>query len=411
MSRKMGGADPLGARFSLLLTASASSNLADGTIKTSLPLIALRWTDSPMLVSGIAAFSTLPWLLFALPAGLLVDTLDRRRAMIVANCLRALTLLIIAVLVVSGGESIWVLYAAAFVLGCAETVHDTAAQSLLPGVVGHEVLERANGRLSAAEVTTNTFIGPPLGGFLVATTVVLGMVAPAALWVLAIVAMLGLHVAKTPPESEREPWRSELTRGMRFVWSNPLLRPMALMVGACNLATSAFLATFVVYAVGSTSTLGASEVQYGALLAVAGAGSLLGALGAAKIATAMGRGRLLAATLMGISLFVGAPSILGTLPLIFAAFLLGGAAVATWNVVTVSFRQRITPDHLLGRVNSFYRLLTWGTIPLGALLGGTIGELLGLQTTFMVAAVVAALPLIGLRWVNETTMSNEESRR
>lgn len=408
MSR--GASVPLGGRFSVLLTESAASNLADGTVKTALPLIAVRWTDSPILVSGIVAVSTLPWLLFALPAGLLVDTLDRRRAMIVANALRAVTLFIVAGLIVSGGQSIWLLYTAAFVLGCAETVHDTAAQSLLPGVVDRKVLERANGRLSAAEVTTNTFIGPPLGGFLVASAVVLGVVGPAGLWVLAAIAMLGLRVGKPSGSGKRQPWLHEITRGIRFVWSNPLLRPMALMVGVCNLAISAFLATFVVYAVGPSSVLGASDVQYGVLLSVAGAGSLLGALGAAKIAKAVGRGRLLAATLLGMPLFIGVPSIVDTLPPLVAAFLIGGAAVATWNVVTVSFRQRITPDHLLGRVNSVYRLLTWGTIPLGALLGGTIGELLGLQTMFMLAAAVVALPLIGLWWVNETTMRREENR-
>jgi len=122
--------------------------------------------------------------------------------------------------------------------------------------------------------------------------------------------------------------------------------------------------------------------------------------------------RRLAAALLGYvysSAFVGAPSIVGTLPLLSASVLIGGVAVATWHVVTVSFRQRITPDHLLGCVNSFYRLLTWGTIPFGPLLGGTAGKVLGLQSMFMFDAAVAALPLTGLWWVNETTMRNEET--
>ena len=406
MGRTKGGA--LGSRFLVLLTSSTSSNLADGIVKTALPLIAVRWTDSPVLVSGLVTAAALPWLLFALPAGLLVDTLDRRRSMLVANTLRALTLLIVAAMILTGGESVWSLYIAAFVLGCAETVHDTAAQSLLPGVVPSSLLERANGRLSAAEVTTNTFIGPPLGGFLVASAVVLGVVGPAGLWALAVVALLALRVENEPRAQDQQPWRSELASGIRFVWSNLLLRSMALMVGVVNLSTSAFLATFVVYAVGPTSTLRASEFQYGVFLAAAGAGSLLGALGASRAAAAVGRGRLLAATLVGVALFVAAPSITETLPLLLMTFFVGGFAVASWNVITISFRQRITPDHLLGRVNSFYRLLTWGTIPLGALLGGIGGELVGLEMMFAIAAVIAALPLIGIARVNETSMSHEE---
>ncbi|MGJ9422924.1 MFS transporter [Aeromicrobium sp. CF3.5] len=400
--------EELGGRFFVLLTSSASSNLADGIVKTALPLIAVRWTDSPVLVSGIVAATTLPWLLFALPAGLLVDKLDRRRSMLVANTLRVLTLVIVAWVIVSGGESIWSLYIAAFALGSAETVHDTAAQSLLPSVVDSSLLERANGRLSAAEITTNTFIGPPLGGFLVAGAVVLGVVGPAGLWALAVAVLLALRVQRAPRPQEHQPWRRELASGIHFVWSNLSLRSMALMVGIVNLATSAFLATFVIFAVGPTSILGASDVQYGVFLAAAGAGSLLGALGASRAAAVIGRGRLLAAALLGMAIFVGAPSTTTSLPLLLLTFLVGGVAVASWNVITISFRQRITPDHLLGRVNSFYRLLTWGTIPLGALLGGVGGELVGLQMMFAIAAVAAALPLIGIVWVNETNMSHAE---
>lgn len=407
--RPGGEARPLGPRFAALLAASASSNLADGVVKTALPLLAVRWTDSPVLVSAVVAASTLPWLLLALPAGLLADVVDRRRAMIVADVARVVVLASVAAAVLAGAGSAWLLVAAAFLLGCAETVHDTAAQSLLPGVVDGVDLERANGRLSAAEVTTNTFVGPPLGGFLVASAVVLGLVGPAALWLLAAVALLVVRARPAPRDSGRRPWARELVDGVRFVWSHSLLRAMALMVGFVNLATSAFLATFVVYAVGPTSVLRTSEVGYGLLLSVAGVGSLLGALGAARLAARVGRGSLLAATLLAMAVFVAAPGVVATTPPLVATFVLGGAAVSAWNVVTISFRQRVTPDHLLGRVNSFYRLLTWGTIPVGALLGGTLGALIGLQPLFLVAGVVAVLPLVGLGVVHEASMRRAEA--
>ncbi|RLV57407.1 MFS transporter [Aeromicrobium phragmitis] len=402
--------DSLGGQFPLLLGSSATSNLADGIVKVALPLIAVQWTDSPVLVGGILAASTLPWLLFALPAGLLVDALDRRRAMMLANLLRASALALASISILVGEHSLWMLYATAFVLGSAETVHDTAAQSLLPSVVAPAALERANGRLSTAEVTTNGFAGPPLGGLLISVSAVLGVVIPAGLWIVALLALFALSV--TPQARPVGPlrWRHELLGGIRFAWANTVLRTMAGMVALCNLATSAFLGSFVVYAVGPNSVLGATAFQYGLLMALAGVGSVLGALGAAKAASVMGRGRLLALSLLGMASFIGAPSIVPALSALTVTFLIGGAAVAVWNVVTVSFRQRITPDALLGRVNAIYRLLTWGTIPVGALLGGSIGSLVGLTELFALAAGAAIVSLVGLRWVNESSMAENELR-
>ena len=398
------GRQPLGGRFWTLLASSAFSNLADGVIKAVLPLIAVRLTDSPILVSGVLVALTLPWLFFALPVGVLVDSVDRRFAMLVADALRVAVLSVLAAVIALDSGSIWTLYVAAFVLGLAETVYDTAAQSLLPSVVDHESLERANGRLSAAEISTNLFAGPPLGGLLVGSVVILGVSGPAGLWGVAFVAMLLLRGDFKPRRSTKFNWRGEFFDGARFVWENRLLQTMALMASVCNIATSAFLATFVVHAVGLDSAMRLNDVQYGFLLAAAGVGSLLGSLMAGWAGSTFGRGRLLMATIVGMSIFVGAPSFTASYAAVLLAFFVGGAAVAAWNVVTVSFRQRVTPDALLGRVNSFYRLLTWGTLPLGALLGGVLGELAGMQPMFASMAVLMLLSLAGIRVVNEANM-------
>lgn len=402
------GKRPLGRPFGVLLAAVSSSNLADGVVKAALPLIAVGWTNSPLLVSGVLAATTLPWLVIALPAGLLVDRVDRRFAMIVAQVLRALVLVIAALAVASGAEAVWLLYVAGFALGAAETVHDTAAQSVLPSLVDRVQLERANGRLSAAEVTTNTFAGPPLGGLLVGTAVVLGLLAPAGLWVLAALLLLLLRRPAAAPVPDRGRWRRELLDGARFVRQHSVLGPMAAMIGVVNLATSAFLATLVVFVVGPGSVLGATEAHYGLLLAAAGVGSVVGALTTARIASTIGRTWTLAATLVAMGIFVGSPNVVDSLLPLGVAAVLGGAAVSAWNVVTVAFRQRITPDHLLGRVNAVYRLLAWGAVPVGALLGGALAELVGLRPMFAVAALVAVAPLVALLRVNESTMRRVE---
>lgn len=400
----------MGSRFWTLLVASASSNLADGVVKVVLPLVAVRWTDSPLLVSGILVSLSLPWLVFAIPAGVLVDSVDRRSAMMAANLVRVCSLLAVAVTISTGVESIWVLYVVAFVLGVAETVYDTAAQSLLPSVVSAEVLGRANGRLSAAEISTNLFVGPPLGGFLVATGIVLGVTASAGLWLVALVALVLLPGRFRPDRSESEVSRADLLGGIRFVWNEHVLRGMALMVSVCNVATSAFLGTFVVFAVGSGSEMGLNDAGYGALLTSAGAGSLVGSLTTTGLACLIGRGRLLGATFAFMALFVGLPAVTSDYRWILISFFVGGFAVASWNVVTVTFRQRVTPDAVLGRVNSFYRLIAWGTLPLGALLGGLFAELLGMSVMFAVLAALAVLPLLGVRVANEHTMSRAEAR-
>src|SRR5215207_3311043 len=162
----------LGRSFWQVWSASSLSNLADGLVKVALPLVAVTLTDSPGLGAGRTRSGALPWQWFALPVGALAGRVDRRLAMVTADVVRAAAVAVLAVALVLGLESsaaaIWALYAVALLLGTAETVYDTCAQSILPQVVPRDRLPRANGRLIAAELTDNEFVGPPLGGLLVA---------------------------------------------------------------------------------------------------------------------------------------------------------------------------------------------------------------------------------------------------
>ena len=181
---------PLGASYWKLWTSSGLSNLADGVFKIALPLLAIQFTQSPTLIAGLSVAATLPWLLFALTAGALADRLDRRKLMLWANLSRALLPALLAAGILLELGSIWALYVVALMVGVAETLYDTSAQSILPQIVHRDQLSRANGRLYAVELTANQFVGPPLGGLLVAVGVVAGLAVPAALWLAAVGALL-----------------------------------------------------------------------------------------------------------------------------------------------------------------------------------------------------------------------------
>ena len=404
--------DRLGLAFWQLWSGSGLSNLADGLVKIALPLVAVTLTDSPGLVAGVALAVTLPWLLFALPAGALADRVDRRIAMITANVVRSAAMAVLAVALVLGLESsaaaIWALYAVALLLGTAETVYDTCAQSILPQVVPRDRLPRANGRLIAAELTANEFVGPPLGGLLVAAGVVAAFATPAVLWAAAVGALLLLRGGFAVQREEPTTLRADVAEGLRHLWRHRLLRTLAAMTGLFNFATNATFAVFVLYAVGPHSAMRLTEVAYGLLFATIAAGSLIGVLLADRIIRRLGRSRSL---FLGILGGVGTVGILAvtTIPLVIAAaFLIGGLTNALWNVVAVSLRQRITPDRILGRINSSYRLVAWGTRPLGAAAGGLLGELLGLRAVFAIAAALILATLIGMTQITDTAISTAE---
>ncbi|MEV2237356.1 MFS transporter [Micromonospora sp. NPDC049891] len=398
----------LGGRFWRLWSASAVSNLADGIVKIALPLVAVGYTRSPVLVAGVATAFSLPWLLFALPAGALADRLDRRRVMLAANALRAVVIGGLALAVAFDSGSIWLLYLVALVLGMAETLYDTSAQSILPQVVTRDQLPRANGRLAAVELAANQFVGPPLAGFLVAAGVALALAGPAVLWALAVAALLlvagRFRIERDAPTTIR----ADIVEGLRFLWRHRLLRTLATMVGTSNFITSAIFAVLVLYAVGPDSAIGLTEPGYGLLLTTIAAGIVLGSVATARIEQRLGRSRTLALSVLAMAAVVGVPA-LSTNPFVIGAvFFVGGILLATWNVITISLRQRITPDRLLGRVNSGYRMLAWGSMPAGALVGGVAAEVFGLRAVFAIMGVLTLTLLLGMFVVTDANIEAAE---
>ena len=404
--QRLGGG--LGANYWKLWTSSASSNLADGVFWIALPLFAIQLTDSPILIAGVTVVGRLPWLLFVLIAGALADRLDRRRTMVAVAIVRTAVAGGLAVGIVAGVVTLPVLYITAFALGVGETLFDTAAQSIMPSLVSRDHLSRANGRLYAVELTMNQFVGPPLGGLLAGAALALAFAGSAVAFAVGAVGLSLLVGSFRPPQTRtRTSIVADIREGLGYLRRHTVLRTLALMVGVSNLASSAMFAVLVLYAV-APGPMGLDEIGFGLLMTAMAVGSLAGSLLAERFERRLGRADLLAVTVVVGAIGYMAPGLTADPRLVAAAFAVWGTVIVMWNVVTVSLRQRIVPDRLLGRVNASYRLLAWGSQPLGALLGGLGAELFGLQPVFILCGLGTALLVVARRLVTEEAIAAAE---
>jgi MFS family permease len=376
----------LGRRFWRLYGGSATSNLADGIGRTALPLLAATYTRNPVLISGLVSFAFLPWLLFALPSGALVDRVDRRRAMALANVVRALSMATLAALALAHHANIAVLYAVAFALGVAETVYDSAIRAILPQVVPADRLDGANALLTVEETLGQTFLGAPLGSLLFAVAVASPFVLNAAGFAVAAVLLLTLRGAYRPARSaEPTSVRRDIADGVRWLAAHPLLRGLTLNSAATACANSMAAGLLVLYVL---EVLRLPSGDFGFLLVAAGAGALIGGLATPPLAKRLGRPRMLTS---GAAISAAAMLAMGLTRngfLAAALFAVSSAGVMVWNVLTMSLRQALIPHELFGRVQGAYRTLVWGAIPLGSLLGGLLAGWVGVPSVIVAAGGV-----------------------
>ena len=394
----------LGTAFRRLWAASTVSSLGDGMYLAALPLLAATVTRDPLAVSVVTFAGWLPWLLFALPAGALVDRLDRRRVMWTVDAARALVVGALTVAVLAGWASIPLLAVAGFLVGAGQTLFENAAQAMVVAVAGRDPrrLERANGQLVASLTVGQQLIGPPAGSAAFALAPWLPFLADAVSFG-ASASLVAAINGQFQPEATPEPHRpvpapptvrilrAEIAEGLRFLFGHRLLRACVLLVSASNLAFMAGEAVLVLFA---TEELGLGSRGYGLLLAAVALGGLPGSLLAARVG-----GRVPPGTVIVGGVLVGAVVMacfgLATDPWAAgAAYAATGAVWGVWNVTLLSLRQAVVPDRLMGRVVGAVRLIGFGSIPVGALLGGLVARALGLRAPFLLGAavlVVAAL--------------------
>lgn len=393
---------PLNSSFSRLWLATGASNLGDGIVLLSVALIAVQLTRSPVLISLLTAAATLPWLLLALHAGALADRWDRRRMIVVASWLRTVALGAAALAAAVDQLTLPVLYVVAVAFGVAEVFSDVAAQSMLPMVVSRDRLDEANGRLVATQTVANNFLGGPVAGVLVSLTAVAALAVPALLYAVAGLVLLRMRGTFRVAEPSTTRVRTDIAQGLRYLARHRVLRALAVQSGTANFANAAYFAVFVLWAVGPTSAIGLTESGYGLLVALLAVGAVVGSVVTDRLSRLIGNTRLLITAAAVNALLLLVPVVAPTVPAVSVAVVLLGFTNAMINVLIVSLRQRLVPEHLLGRVNASYRLIGMGTMPMGAVVGGVIGDLAGLPVVFCAAVVIC---LLGLALTARTVMS------
>ena len=422
-----------GAAFTHLVAAATISGLGDGMTQVAGALLAVALTSSPPRIAGLLAAQQLPWVLGALPAGALVDRVDRRRAMAAACLARAAALGTLGVLVAAGRAGLPVMYLVFLVTGAAGVVYENAATAIVPVLVARPDLTRANGRLQAASSLSRSLLAQPLGGWLFTVAPwVPFLLDTAGLLLVTVMTSTLPRLARTPPPSDtgaagteaagtgsappqpaapastapgavppdaagqvpRVNWRASMREGLTWLAGHRLLRGLALAVALSNLGLGALFSVFVLFA---RVRLGTGPLGYGLLLAVMAAGGLAGGLAAGRVTSAIGAG-----TALRVDLAVEALTYAGLLltrdPVVaggLLAFL--SANLAVFSSVGATLRQSLAPPGMLGRVQGAYRAISSTGLLAGAALGGLVTSVAGLTAPLWLG-LAAITVVIALAW-------------
>ncbi|WP_020519599.1 MFS transporter [Catelliglobosispora koreensis] len=382
--------------YRALFASTTVSQFGQQVSMLALPLaavLAVRATE--FQVGLLFMLMSLAFLLIGLPAGAWVDRLRRRNVLIVADLVRAMLLLSIPVAWWTGVLTIWQLYAVALLLGVFTVFFDVAYQSYLPHLAGRDKLVEGNSKLESMRAVSQ-IAGPGLGGQLVQI-----LTAPVALLVdaigMVVSALFVTRIRKREPKPDRAPdahLLREIREGLRFVVKHPLLRRIAMCTGTFNLFGTMAQSMLLVFL---ARDLDIREGLIGLVFTIGGIGGLAGALVARRIATWVGQGPAIwlsvaLTTPFALLLPLAEPG--WKLWLAAAGQAVVGFGVVVYNVNQLSFRQGLTPDHLLGRMNATMRFLVWGTMPIGGLLGGIAGELAGARTTIWIGSIAGCLAFL-----------------
>lgn len=385
--------------FLKLWAGETISDFGDQITLLAIPLTAVIVLKASAFEMGIlAAVGAAPTALFSLPVGVWVDRLPRRPILIGSDLGRAAALATVPIAFLVGSLGMPQLYIVAFITGTLSVLFIVAYQAYLPALVGREHLVDANGKLNASGSLAQ-LAGPSVAGILVQLfTAPMPVVVDALSFLASFAGLRLIRRPEPPPTLRRRDMRAEIREGMAALLGHPILRTLVICGSIVILLFSAQTAIFLLYL---SRDLGVAPAVIGLLLAIGSVGALGGALLASSVARRIG---------IGPSFIVGAILMIGSLITrgiaagptdavviaLAASQLIGLFGASLFNVNGPSLRQALTPPHLLGRVNASYRFLVWGTGPFGALLGGTLGEMLGLRAALLVSglATVVVLPIL-----------------
>ena len=388
-SRSTSVPPPLPSAFWRQWNASAISNLGDGINFVAMPLLALSLTDDERLLSLTTFTTFLPWLFLALPVGVAVDRFDRQALLIVANVVRIALFSAVAVGAIDGWLSIWMLVSLLVIVGSCEVLFDSSAQAFLPMLVDREHLARANGLLFAAEIVAGSLAGLAIGAVLFDRSAGLPFAANAASFAVAALLVATIRVRRVA--SGALPGLADdlrLRAGIAWLRAEPVLMTLAAMFTVTNLGLMFGQGIFVKYA---SVELGLDSFEYGILLAITAMGAATGGLAGHRVISRLG---LRASIVVPFAVFGPAQVVIGLAP---AAWIVGavgfvlGFAITTWNVATVTVRQRIIPTERFGRVNAVYRWLGAAASATGVAAGGFVAYATDLRMPFLVGGALTVV--------------------
>jgi MFS family permease len=375
----------LGRDFRFLWSAGTLTNLADGILLAAGPLLVASLTREPFAVAMAVFAQRIPWVLFGVVAGAIIDRVDRRRLLITVNALRVVVAGLLALVIAVDATTLAVVYLALFLLGAAETFADNAKTVAIAVVVPRAGLGRANARLYGSGIVGNQLAGPPLGALLFGVGMAWPFALNALLLLAAVLLLLPIRLpGSTKPGTRR--LRHEVSEGLRWLWSNAPVRTLAILITVFNITFGAAFSVWVLYAL---ERLGLSEVGFGLLMTASALGGLVGTALYGTLELRFGYATLLRVGLVVECLthlvlaLTRAPVVAA---LVMAAF---GMHAVVWGTTSTTIRQRVVPALLLGRVTSVYMIGSVGAMSLGTLLGGAIAQRYGILAPFVFAAIGA----------------------
>lgn len=398
-----------GPGYWMLLTSVAISSLGDGIRLVAMPLLAYSLTGSAVDISFIMVIAALPGLLLGPLIGVLVDRFDRRWILIASNLVRAVMVLGFAAVILAGSADLWQVYAMTAGLSIAELFAESATFAMISVPVPPELLEKANSRFFSARMLTQQVVGSPVAGVLFGVAMSAPFLAEGGLFLAAALATLFVPALKRPgpqpvslsgsPEAEGsgEPEPSvivQMREGLQIIRRIPMLRAILLSDALLNFWMLIATALMVVFA---KSELHATDSEFALMFTAAAVGSVLGGLFLPPLVRRVGVRWAMALTLIvtGLSRLVLG---LASGPwLAIATFFTCGASYFMWDVAIASYQQRVTPNHLQGRVHATTGAFVYGAAVVAAVAGGLVSELIGVRTVFVVGAV--AVLLLSAYWV------------
>ena len=387
--------------FLKLWTGQSISELGSQVSGLAIPLLAaINLHASPFQFSLLGVLGFLPFILFALPAGVWVDRLRRRYILIAGDAARAVLLAIIPILWALHELQVWHLLVLEFLIGVFTVFFDVAYQSYLPALIEREHLIDGNSKLQLT-ASVASVSGPPIAaGLMAAIGAANAILADCASFVVSMVFMISMRHRENPPK--REPGQKhpkmwpQVKEGLNWVVRHPWLRSIAMCTGTSNFFSTLSNAILILY---MARTLGLSKFEIAFVYMASPVGSIVAGLGTNRVNRWIGVGPTILATI-SISSVAGlcyplAPKSF-PMPLLMVGGALFGFGAIAYNITQVSLRQAITPERLQGRMNAAMRWVVWGTIPLGTLLGGSIATWFSLRTALWVGGIgntLAILPI------------------